>query len=154
MNTFSALCIAACVFMIFVGFSFGFVDAMGVFPVEQASPFDATDDSLEIVENLSQNITGTEGRMSWSTMWGIVTGAMLIGAIGISLITHTTNLIGVYIFGTFFWSSWINVVGILDTFDFLASAAGLVLLTMITVGMSIMFIGAIVGMLSGAHAMR
>jgi hypothetical protein len=153
MNTFNSFCIGACIFMIFLGFSFGFIDAMGSFPTSQTSPF-GTDSSLDIVENLSSNITGSSGKMSWGQMWGIGTGALTIGVIGIAILTGTTNMIGVYLFGTFFWSSWASLVGILYTFSFLSSGAGLILLTMITVGMSIMFVGAIIGMLSGSVSMR
>ena len=38
MNTFNSLCIGACIFMIFLGFSFSFIDAMGAFPTSKESP--------------------------------------------------------------------------------------------------------------------
>jgi len=153
MNTFNSFCIGACIFMIFLGFSFGFIDAMNAFPTSKTSPF-GTDNSLNIVQNLSSNITGTTGGLSWGQIWGIGTGAIALGVIGMAILTRTTNMIGVYLFGTFFWSSWASLVGILYTFSFLTSGAGLILVTMITVGMSVMFIGAIIGMLSGSFSMR
>lgn len=39
-------------------------------------------------------------------------------------------------------------------FDFLKTGAGAILVTMITVGMAIMFYGAVIGMLSGSTSMR
>lgn len=140
--------------MIFLGFSFGFIDAMGAFPTTHTGGFDSTDSSIDIVENLTSNISGASGKLSWGQMWGIGTGAIAIGVIGIAILTGTTNMIGVYLFGTFFWSSWASLVGILYTFDFLESGAGLILMTMITVGMAIMFVGAVIGMLSGSNYMR
>ena len=154
MNTFNSLCIGACVFMIFLGFSFGFIDAMGAFPSGPTSPFNANENQLDIVKNLTSNVSGTTGQMSWGEMWGITTGALTGLVIVGAILTGTTNMIGVYLFGTFFWASWASLIGILYTFDFLSSGAGLILVTMITVGMSIMFVGAVIGMLSGAQTMR
>lgn len=154
MNTFSSLCIGACVFMIFIGFSFGFVDAMGAFPTGKTSPFNASDGTTNIITNLTSNVTGQPGTISWSGVWAAATGLSLLGAGIFSVLTGTTNLLGVYLFGTFFWSSWASLVGILYQFDFLTSSAGIILLTMITVGMGIMFVGAVIGMLSGSQSMR
>ena len=92
--------------------------------------------------------------MSFDTMWfvglGIGSGAVIFA----SILTGTTNLLGVYLFGTFFWASWVKLVQLFWTFDALKTGAGLILVTMITVGMSIMFIGAVIGMLSGSVSMR
>ena len=141
--------------MIFLGFSFGFIGAMGAFPAGYTSPFDpAHDTSGGITTNLTSNITGETGTLSWGQMWGLATIMATGGVIFLSILTGTTNLLGVYLFGTFFWSSWASLVGILYTFDFLTSAAGIILLSMITVGMGIMFVGAIIGMLSGSQSMR
>ena len=154
MNTFNSLCIGACIFMIFLGFSFSFIGAMGAFPASMTGPFDETDSSLDIVENLSSNITGSGGSLNMGQMWLIGTGATALAVVGLAILTGTTNMIGVYLFGTFFWASWVQLIGILYTFDFLSSGAGLILVTMITVGMTIMFIGAVIGMLSGSVSMR
>ena len=154
MNTFSGFCIGACVFMIFIGMSFGFISAIGAFPTSQTAPFDTGGTDLGIVSNLTSNITGTTGHLSFGEIWGIATGAITVGAIILSILTGTTNMIGIWLFGSFFWSSWASLVGILYMFDFLSSGAGLILVTMITVGMSIMFVGAIIGMLAGTHSLR
>lgn len=155
MNTFSSLCIGACIFMIFIGFSFGFIDAMGAFPTGKTSPFNpSSDTSTGMLTNLTGNVSGTPGSISWSMFWGAATGVTLLAAGVFSVLTGTTNMLGVYLFGTFFWSSWASLVGILYQFDFLTSSAGLILLTMITVGMGVMFVGAVIGMLSGSQSMR
>ena len=140
--------------MIFFGFSLGFISAMGAFPGGYTSPFNpGNDTSLGITTNLTRNITGT-GSLSWGETWALATGLTLLGVGVFSILTGTTNMLGVYLFGTFFWSSWASLVGILYEFDFLTSSAGLILVSMITVGMSIMFVGAIIGMLSGSNQLR
>jgi hypothetical protein len=84
----------------------------------------------------------------------MATGITALGAIGIAYLTRTTNMIGVYLFGTFFWSSWLNVIRILNDTSFLSFPGGLALIGMISVGMTFMFIGAVIGLLSGSIWMR
>ena len=140
--------------MIFLGFSFSFVDAMGAFPTGKESPFDtSTGNYTNVTEQLSSKVTGL-GHMSFSEVWLVGIGATTVIGVAALLIAGVTNMIGIYIFGTFFWGSWFQVINIFGTFDFLESGAGLILLTMITVGMTFMFIGAVIGMLSGSNQLR
>ena len=154
MNTFNSICIAGCIFMTFISMSIGFIDLSGAFGTTTPGTLNINGDSMGTVENLSQNITGTAGNMNWGSVWLLATGITALGVIGLALLTGTTNMIGVYLFGTFFWSSWINVVNIIRLGGLLDFPAGVALITMITVGMTFMFIGAVIGMLSGAQAMR
>lgn len=140
--------------MIFIGMSMGFIGAINAFPTSMTSPIDTSSGDMDILENLTGNITGTTGTLTFGEMWGIATGAITVGAIVLSILTGTTNMIGIWLFGSFFWSSWVSLIGILYMFAFLTTGAGLILVTMITVGMSIMFVGAVIGMLSGTHSMR
>lgn len=132
----------------------GFIGAINAFPTSMTSPIDTSSGDMDILENLTGNITGTTGTLTFGEMWGIATGAITVGAIVLSILTGTTNMIGIWLFGSFFWSSWVSLIGILYMFAFLTTGAGLILVTMITVGMSIMFVGAVIGMLSGTHSMR
>ena len=154
--------------MIFIGMSFSFIDAISPgtyeghsfesFPQGHTSDINATEDPQNITTGLTANITGEQinqyGNLNMGMIWAIATGGMTVGAIVLSILTGTTNMIGAWIFGSFFWSSWLSLINILYNFDFLDSTAGLILLGMISVGMTIMFVGAMVGMLSGAHSMR
>jgi hypothetical protein len=154
MNTFNSICIAGCIFMTFISMSIGFINLSGAFGVTTPTTISVNGNATQTVENLSQNITGTAGKMDWNSLWLIATGITALGVIGLAFMTGTTNMIGVYLFGTFFWSSWLNVVNIMRLGGFLDFSAGVALITMITVGMTFMFIGAVIGMLSGAQAMR
>ena len=155
MNTFTSFCIGACIFMIFVGMSIGFIGAMGAFPTIMTNPFNG-ENGTKIVENLSGNITGTSGTIDFASVWGISTGALIGGAVSLSILTKTTNMIAVWLFGSFFWSSWASILMMINSFahDFFGSSAGLILVAMISVGMIFMFIGAIIGLLSGSIWMR
>lgn len=154
MNTFGSLCISACVFMIFIGFGFGFVSAIGAFPISKTAPFDTGDTTSDVLSNLSSNITGAMGSITSGQLWAISTGLTIAGSVAFSILTGTTNVIGIWLFGSFFWSAWGSLVIIFAQFDFLKTGAGAILVTMITVGMAIMFYGAVIGMLSGSTSMK
>jgi hypothetical protein len=132
--------------------SIGFINMSGAFAPTLPSGINGS--GVGIAENLSQNITGGAGKIDWNGMWLMATGITALGAIGIAYLTRTTNMIGVYLFGTFFWSSWLNVIRILNDTSFLSFPGGLALIGMISVGMTFMFIGAVIGLLSGSIWMR
>jgi len=153
LNTFNSFCIAACLFMIFIGMSMGFIGLTGAFPTGVSTGFHEGD-TLGQVSNLTGNVTGSAGHMDFWSIWGIATGIGASGVFVAAILTKSTNMIAIGLFGTFFWGSWGSLIGILYMFDFLTSGAGLMLVTMITVGMTFIFVGAIIGMLSGSIWMR
>lgn len=153
MNTFTSFCVGACIFMIFFGMSIGFIGLMGAFPTGLTTGF-TPGNSTETVTGLTGNVTGVMGHFNFWDLWGATTGLALGGALAIGILTKSTNMIGTWVFGTFFWSSWGSMLTVFYTFDFLSSGAGLMLITMITVGMAFIFVAAVIGMLSGSIWMR
>ena len=139
MNTFNSFCIAACVFMIFVGMATVVVTSLGVFP-----------STTSIDTSESQSKYDVTSITVWSS--GITIGSILTA--GISLLTRSTNLMGICIFGTIFWTSWLSLIPIFNTGGFLNNTTGVALIAMITFGMTIMFIGAVIGMLTGRTEMK
>jgi len=81
-------------------------------------------------------------------LWIIVFGGAGIAAIGgsiaIAIATQNASFVGVYLFGVFFWSSYINTLGILAI---VAISPALLLLFSIPIGF--IFVGAVIGMLAG-----
>ena len=79
-------------------------------------------------------------------MWALVlTGAGAVGIL-VAWLTHSTAIIGVFIFSAAFWSSYVNTLGILNIGNFVDS-------NFILIGTTVMimiFIGAVAGMLSGS----
>lgn len=139
MNTFSGFCIAACMFLIFVGMATGVVNTLGVFP---SSP--------TIDTNTAQG-TYNVGTYIWI---GGTTATILL-AIAIAITTKSTNLIALTAFGGVFWTSWGSIQSIFYTGGFLSNTTGIAIVLMLWFGMTVMFIGAIIGILSpGSTAMR
>jgi len=156
MNTYNSFCIGACLFIIFIAMGSTFLSALDAFPDVFDYDLEGTNDTSRF-ENLTQNITGSSDSkgVSFDTFWIIATGGVAItGAIVLGILMQSTNIIGVWIFGTVFWSCWSKLIVLFSLFDITSSAAGAALVAMITVGMMFIFIGAIIGMLSQSGGMR
>jgi hypothetical protein len=139
MNTYSGLCMGACIFMIFFGLASSVVNSIGAFPSSPTIDTTAAQGSYDV------------GTYIW--IGGSVSTLLLAIAIGIT--TKSTNLIALTAFGGTFWTSWLAVLPIFNNFGFSANATGSILIFMLTLGMSVMFIGAVIGILSpGSTAMR
>jgi hypothetical protein len=140
MNTFNGFCIAACMFMVFVGMASTVVSTLGVFP----STLDINTDDAQSKFDVQYNNILSAG----------VYGATILGAIALAFLTRTTNLIGMWIFSGVFWAGWLSVNGLFYTGGFLNNATGIAIVAMLWFGMTIMFIGAVTGILSGSTVMR
>ena len=82
--------------------------------------------------------------LSTGALWGIVLGAIAVG-LAIAILTQDATFVGIYIFSAVFWASFINAWAILGSTGFIPVAfLGLFALPIIFI-----FIGAVVGMLSG-----
>jgi hypothetical protein len=145
MNTFSSFCMAACLFMIFIGLASGVVSSLNIGgpPVFPDSPdINTTEAQKPFNLNLTETIW-----IAGMTIGSLATVA-LFGAF------RQTNVAAIAIFSTVFWTSWGSILVIFHTGGFLDFAAGLAIIGMLTFGMSIMFIGAVVGMLAGNPWMK
>jgi len=142
-------------FFIFVAMSPGLVGASGMFPMgslEYKNIFSGSSDSD--FSNLTGNVTGTSGHLSFGEIWMIGTGMLTGASLIFSILTKTTNMLAVWIFGSVFWSSWLSINGLLALNGFLSNPMGLILIGMIDLGMVFMFVAAVNGMLSGSIWMR
>jgi hypothetical protein len=141
-NTFTSFCIMACVFMMFITLGISFVGTIT----------DATGNPV-FHTTVSTGDTPSEfSGLSWDWIFAIIGGSGV--AIAFSYLTKTTNYLGVYIFGIVFWVGWGKLASILTSVGYLDSASAVALIGMITIGMGVMFIGAVIGMLSGSIWMR
>jgi hypothetical protein len=147
MNTFSGFCIAACIFLIFIGMGTGVVSTLdqGSFHVFSASP--------DINTSEAQKPTQTNYFDLYNVL--IAYGAAIAITSILSYLTGTSNLIVVWIFGGVFWASWGSLLPVFYTGGFMNTSTGLAIVGMLTFGMTVMFIGAIIGLLSpGGTSMR
>lgn len=155
MNTFTSFCIAACMFMCFVGMASAFIGVLGVFPTT-ISMTPSGNSSSGIFSNLTGNVTSSAGEsINFDSIWLIATGGIAAtGAFIFGILTKSTNMVAVWLFGTVFWSAWGHLAVIISGVGILDSEAGIILISIITVGMTIIFVGAVIGMLSGSIWMR
>lgn len=137
MNTFNSFCIAACIFMIFIGMASVVVNSLDVFP---SSPDINTDDA--------------QGKFNTGYIQIAAFGASIALAIVFSALSRSTNIIGIWIFGAVFWASWLSVNSMFYTGGFLNNTTGIALVAMLWLGMIVMFIGAVTGMMHGSIWMK
>jgi len=123
----------------------GFVNGLDVFETSYDIESVSGDYSNSTFEEATQNTTGVG--LSMSSMWGIVIVGVA-GSLVIAAITHSVAAVGVYVFSLVFWASYTNmIVGILPKV-LLGSIWGFVIIG--TAAMLFIWVGAVVGMLSGS----
>lgn len=127
-------CLAIAIGTLFINF----VQGMGVFgnPNIQTGISVGSDSG-----NVFTMITGLSGGLEY--FWGLAVGVGLAVTSIIAYATRSTTPIGVYLFGTLFWTSYTRLIGITGSYipgDFLLG---------VTVALMLLFAGAVIGMLSG-----
>jgi hypothetical protein len=122
-----------------------FVVAFGVFGDADISTPVATEGSEE---DVFYKISGFEGGMG--QVWFIVTAVGGILSVAAAILMRSTTPIGIYLFSEIFWTSYtkfIDTVNINNTFG--AEPLSMLFLV-ITVGLMFIWIGALIGMLTGS----
>jgi len=92
-----------------------------------------------------QSITGLSDPNMNSIFIG-VTGITFLGAVGLCYLTKNITPIGLHLFGTIFWTSWLRLSVILSYGGYV----DVELISIFTIGVMFVFIGAIIGMLTGS----
>lgn len=145
MNTFFRIAIYMCLGLIVFNFIIGFVHATGAFQYTSDIGEDLNNTGSLIGDITSYSDISSMGDLL--TMIGIGT---LIG-VGITIATRSMIPLGISIFSSVFWASFINTHAILGVQ--LTGGVSLIpgeLLTIFTVCAVLIFIAAIIGMLTGS----
>jgi len=79
-----------------------------------------------------------------TAIWGVVLTGAIIPGVFLAWVTQDASILGVFIFSGVFWSAFINSMAILT-----AIGIPIVLVTIFVVPVFFIFVGAVVGMLSG-----
>jgi len=115
-----------------------FVSATGFFPVE-------VETGIELNETSGNQTFFTLTGDSTTDLWAIViSGAGAIGLV-VAWITRSPAILGVYLFSTVFWISYINMWGITNLGNYIPLAFS----SIAHGAMLFLWIGAVAGMLSG-----
>ena len=138
MNTFFRICIYYCLALLVFTLLFGLVNATGAFTI--------VDEGL--------GISDTEGALGDLTTLGtpnmnyiivLIAGGLAAGLVA-GVLTQSIVPVGISIFGSVFWASYINTYSILSVGSYIPGE----LLLIITVCTILIFVAAIVGMLTGS----
>lgn len=141
MNTFFRVCIYICLLMLAFTLIGNLIVAVapGAFPGQSALKPELQDESSAIT-----TLTGsTDGTLN--AVWLSLISLTALPAIGMVFMTQSLVPIGVYLFGTFFWTSYIHLLSVFG-FGFLPPE----LIAIFTVGLVFVFVAALIGIITGS----
>jgi len=144
LNTFFQVATYLCIILLLFTLAINFVNAMGIFPVDVKTGISTEGDT----PNIFSDITGLDGGMEY--IWITILSVSGIGTIVVAILMHSTTPVGVWLFSSVFWTSYIrmidvvNVTGVFDTDPLLS------FLKIGTVAMLFLWVGAIIGMFTGS----
>jgi len=124
--------------------SISFVGAIGIFGTSTDLGHNLTGNSSSIEEELTKTAERDTG-FSTNLFWSMFLSLEVIAGIGLVIVTQSASILGAYIFGAVFWTSYINAFSIIGAIGFIP----LGFIVLFTVPMIFLFIGAVIGMLSG-----
>jgi len=140
-NSFFRICVLITLILMVFSLVANFVVGLGAFPgVTDIGSSPDTDSALGDLTTLDSDDTDM-----WSIFTMVTVGTGL-GAIALAWATHSMTPIGVHLFGTVFWASWLNMSSILSYGSYVPAD----LITVGTVGVLFIFIAAVIGMLTGS----
>lgn len=140
MNTFFRICIFICLSLIVFNLVFAVINGLGAFPHEGEVPGQEFDES-----NALSRLTGLSDP-NMNAIWAGVVGLSFLGVVVLAAVTHSVIPIGMHLFSTVFWTSWIHTQSILSYGGLLPDD----IVSIFFVGVLFVFIAAIVGILTGS----
>lgn len=140
MNTLFRICIVLCLGLLIFSLAISYLEGTGAFQVEGTSGKEIGNTGTVLGD--ATNLDTANMNAIWTTV--IITG-IVSGVVG-SIFTHSVIPVGIGIFGSVFWASFINTHMILGTGGYVPGE----FLTIFTVATVFIFIGACVGMLTGS----
>lgn len=136
------MCFYFCVVLILISLGWGFLrgaDGLWTASASDQNTLEGTDDN-----SLIQELTGLDS--SGTDMWLMITTIGGAAALAFSWMVHSLTPLGLYLFGVAFWTSYNGTITMINMNGWLPGD----LILMITVGMAFLFIGAIIGMITGS----
>jgi len=137
-NTFFQICIVIVITLILFNLAVAWVDTLNIYQTNVDTGIATGADQNETF----QNIAG----INIDSIWTLVLTGTAIAGIALAWITRSTTIIGIVLFSLVFWASYWNTLSILNIGDYIPG--GFILIG--TAGMLFIWVGAIIGMLSGS----
>ena len=136
------MCFYICVLLIVINLGWGFLrgaDDLWTASASDKNVLEGTDD-----HSLIQELTGLDS--SGTDMWLMITTIGGAAALAFSWMVHSLTPLGLYLFGVAFWTSYNGTISILNMNGWLPGEFILIG----TVCMAFLFIGSIIGMITGS----
>ena len=141
---FFRLCIYICLSLIAFTLVINFIDSTSAFDTKVDSGIQVTDEQGSM--NIISVFTNTEDD-TMNSVWLLAVGSTLVGAVGLAFLTRSIVPVGIHLFSTIFWTSYIRAMSVIYAGGFVDNVSGLILV--FTVVILFIFIAAIVGILTG-----
>jgi len=146
-ETFFQICIIFSILLIVFTLSINFVNALDVYggsPVEQSVTYETGDTSDDIFAKIS----GLEGGAQY--IWATVLSVTGIVSIAVAILMHSAVPVGVWIFSSVFWASYLRTISIINIDNVFTASPMAQFLVIITVGLIFVWLGALAGMFGGS----
>lgn len=146
-----------CIIMLIFSLSVSFVSAAGFYQTNVTSGPQLGDKSEEIVGNATKTNrsvsqkTEEEGldlpsKLTFGNLWPPLLFGGGLSVIGVAWITRSPRVIGAFAFGLVFWSAYLNMNSIINIGGYMP---GFGFTAIFHSGISLMFIGAMIGIFTG-----
>lgn len=146
LNTFFQICTYITICMIMFCISVNFVSGLGVFgDMEVIGGPDMGNNTNDTFQRITYKVDTPEGE-NITDLWALVIAGAGIAGLVVAWLTHSTSIIGVFIFSAVFWAAYINTLSILNVVSWIPIGY----ITLFSTGMAFIWIGAIIGMLTGS----
>ena len=158
-DTFFQICIYFCICMLIFGLSASFIAMSDFYTTSQELPVavNITKTGNQTIADITSpnrdkelNIEDEKEDYTFNTIWDILYGAgaaAILGTILLAALFKDVKIIGVWIFGVVFWAAFWNLLTILSIGGTIVPAG---IITIITGAVGVIFIAAVVGMLTGS----
>ncbi len=145
LNTLFQTCVYFTIIMLIFTLCVNFVSFLDIFGTVDTGVDVDLNDNNETFETISGNPIGNIWG-SFTSATGLATMLGLGGSIVVGALIRSPVVIGIGLFSTIFWASYINMIGILDFGGFMPPQ----LLAIAHGAMLFIWAGSVVGMLSGS----
>lgn len=138
-NTFFQTCIYLCIVIIIFTVAIKFVHTLDLY-----TDVDTGIHISDKADNVFAEISGFSGGME--IVWASLITASGLGALVVAKVTQSTNMIGVWLFSSVFWTSYHGCITVVDINNWIPAN----FLLMFTVAFLFLWAAAITGMLTGS----
>jgi len=142
MKSMYQMCFYFCLILVLVNLGWGFlrgIDGMWTASASDQNVLDGTND-----QGLIHELTGLDS--GGTNLWLMITSVGAAAAVAFSWMVHSLTPLGLYLFGVAFWTSYNGTLTIINMNGWIPGDFVLI----VTVTMAFLFIGAIIGMITGS----